>query len=163
MVSMGPVEEPFSYSKQQRPAGAASASAVSASPAIIYSCWRPSLRYNGQVIHPLRLLARETTTAPGRQHSSSLLIAFRISASRDARERKRERGAREGNCTEERKRREIGSAHTYSCPSYFRPRSLLCTSHEIALDHSRKSSPDRFDKNCHCRRVYGTIALFANE
>lgn len=103
VVSMGPVEEPFSYSKQQRPAGAASASAVSASPAIIYSCWRPSLRYNGQVIHPLRLLARETTTAPGRQHSSSLLIAFRISASRDSRERKRERGAREGNCTEEEK------------------------------------------------------------
>ena len=41
MVSMGPIEEPFGYSKQQRPAG--TLSTVSASPAIIYSCWRPSL------------------------------------------------------------------------------------------------------------------------
>lgn len=38
---MGPIEEPFGYSKQQRPAG--TLSTVSASPAIIYSCWRPSL------------------------------------------------------------------------------------------------------------------------
>lgn len=102
---------------------------------------------------------------PPPQAGSTRLLSSSPSAfpHREARGRERERGARKGNCMEEKERQEISSAHTYSCAGYFCPRSLLCTSLEIALDHSRKPSPDRLDKNCHCRRVCGTIALFANE
>jgi len=93
LVSMGPIEEPFSYSKQQRPAGTRSLrSVVSASrlPGNHLLSLEAIARHNGQVIHPLRLLARETTTAPGR-HSSSSTRLRRVSAFREAATRKRDR------------------------------------------------------------------------
>lgn len=154
VVSMGPVEEPFSYSKQQRPAGTAFASAVSASPAIIYCCWRPSLRYNGQVIHPLSGYLPGKRPPP--QAGSTRLLSSSPSAFPHRETRGRERERREERKLRMKwrmKRQEIWSAHTYFCAGYFRSRSLLCTSLEIALDHSCKSSPDRLDKNCHCQRV----------
>lgn len=63
-------------------------------------------RHNGQVIHPLRLLARETTTAPGRHSSSPSLSAFsHREAPRDKRKRERnsegERGSGRGKKTKD--------------------------------------------------------------
>lgn len=66
---MGPIEEPFGYSKQQRPAGTLPPPRIRF-PGNHLLLLEAIARHNGQVIHPLRLLARETATARG-NHSSS--------------------------------------------------------------------------------------------
>lgn len=107
-------------------------------------------------------------TCPGNDHrpgpaalvfSPHRLPRFRIT--RHAGET--ERGARKGKLHGGRKETEDQRdthVHTlsYSCVGYFRPRSLPCSlvrrrETEIALNHSRKPSRDRFDRNCHRRRI----------
>lgn len=61
---MGPIEEPFGYSKQQRPAGTLSPPPRIRFPGNHLLLLEAIARHNGQVIHPLRLLARETATRP---------------------------------------------------------------------------------------------------
>lgn len=61
--STGPIEEPFGYSKQQRPAGTLSPPRIRF-PGNHLLLLEAIARHNGQVIHPLRLLARETATRP---------------------------------------------------------------------------------------------------
>lgn len=96
-------------------------------------------RHNGQVIHPLRLLARETTTAPGRYSSSpSPSLRFRV-----VRCLGRKRGSEEGEGERERdskggEKRLETYVHTILVRTIFRPRLLLYASLEIAIDRSRK-------------------------
>lgn len=113
VVSMGPIEKPFSYSKQQRPAGALPPRRIRF-PGNHLLLLEAIARHNGQVIHPLRLLARETTTAPGR-HSSSPSPSLRFRVVRCLGE-KRER--EEGRGWGERGDWRYTRAHN-SCANYF--------------------------------------------
>lgn len=157
-----PSEKPFSYSKQHKDPPAAAAPPRIRFPGNHLLSLEAIARHNGQVIHPLRLLARETTTAPGPalvfSPSPSAFCASRgIARDRETerkrntvkeRRRKREReegeeGGRENERLETHARTRV---YTFA-PGYFRPRSLLYASLEIAIDHSRVNHPDRLDRH----------------
>ena len=140
VVSMGPIEEPFSYSKQQKDPPALPPHRIRF-PGNHLLLLEAIAHHNGQVIHPLRLLARETTTAPGRHSSSPSPSTFpRCEVLGGKKKRGKEKGER-GRQTERQKngegREKRLETHTRTStfvPTIFRPRSLLCSSLEIAID-----------------------------
>ena len=125
VVSMGPIEEPFSYSKQQKDPPALPPHRIRF-PGNHLLLLEAIAHHNGQVIHPLRLLARETTTAPGRHSSSPSPSTFpRCEVlGGEKKKRKGERGERETDRKTEKwrgEREKIGDthAHIYFCANYF--------------------------------------------
>jgi len=130
---MGPIEEPFSYSKQQRPAGAASAPYPLPRQSFTLAGGHRSSQWPSYPSTP--------ATCPGNDHRPGPALVFSIAfhvfvSLRYLEEKKRKREKRR-----ERENRLETHAHTRTLvQTIFRPRSLLCASLEIAIDRFRKSS-----------------------
>lgn len=130
-VSMGPIGEPFGYSKQQRPAG--TLSAVSASPAIIYSCWRPSLVTMAKLsIHSGYLPGKRPPPGAGNSSSPSPPLGFRATDTEENKHTPNQRatytsgGVPFCRACMQRPRR---SPSTFLLPSYFAPRDCPRSMH----------------------------------
>jgi len=99
---MGPIEEPFSYSKQQKDPPALPPHRIRF-PGNHLLLLEAIAHHNGQVIHPLRLLARETTTAPGRHSSSPSPSTFPRCEVLGGKKKEERRKGREGDRQKDRK------------------------------------------------------------
>lgn len=97
---MGPIEEPFSYSKQHKdPQGTVSAT-VSASLAIIYSRWRPSLVTIAKLsIHSGYLPGKRPPPRAGTRLLHRLRIFTSYFGNKGERERERQYTSRRHACT----------------------------------------------------------------
>lgn len=133
---MGPIEKPFSYSKQQRPAGAASAPYPLPRQSFTLAGGHRSSQWPSYPSTP--------ATCPGNDHRPGPAFVFSITFSlrfRNAWQKKREGGEkRDREIAREVKDEEVGDthAHTTLLRTIFRPRLLLYASLEIAIDRSRK-------------------------
>lgn len=135
---MGPIEKPFSYSKQQRPAGAASAPYPLPRQSFTLAGGHRSSQWPSYPSTPATCLGNDHRPGP------ALVFSITFSTFPRCEILGRKKGWRNGGEERERKRdvkkEETGGthAHTILVRTIFRPRLLLCASLEIAIDRSRK-------------------------
>lgn len=132
---MGPIEKPFSYSKQQRPAGAASAPYPLPRQSFTLAGGHRSSQWPSYPSTP--------ATCPGNDHRPGPALVFSITFSTFPRcemlgRKKGGEGKKERKRERWREERRNTHAHTTLVRTIFRPRLLLCASLEIAIDRPRK-------------------------